>query len=292
MLRRLIGEDIDQVMVLDPALGAVKADPGQIEQVIMNLAVNAKDAMPKGGKLTIKTANVYLDDSYSQKHVDVLSGPYVILEMRDDGIGMNKETQVHIFEPFFTTKEVGEGTGLGLSTVYGIVKQSGGHIKVRSRLGQGTTFKIFLPQVEGAVESLKKKKASTASLQGTETILVVEDEELLRAVVCKFLRKYGYQVLEARHGKEALIICKRYKEPILLMLTDVVMPQMGGPELAERLTPLHPEMKVIYMSGYPADALVKQGIFDEAAPLLLKPFKPIFLVQKVRELLDASQNGQ
>jgi PAS domain S-box-containing protein len=292
MLRRLIGEDIELVLVLDPALGVVKADPGQIEQVIMNLAVNAKDAMPKGGKLTIKTANVYLDDSYSQKQVDVLSGPYVILEMGDDGIGMDKKTQPHIFEPFFTTKGSGEGSGLGLSTVYGIVKQSSGHIEVRSRLGQGTTFKIFLPQVEGPVESLKREKASTASLQGTETILVVEDEDLLRAVVCKFLRKYGYQVLKARHGGEALLICEQHKEPINLILTDVVMPQMGGPELAERLTPLHPEMKVIYMSGYLADDLVKQGIFDQAAPLLLKPFKPIFLLQKVRELLDASQNGQ
>ncbi len=292
MLRRLIGEDIDLVMVLDPALGVVKADLGQIEQVIMNLAVNARDAMPKGGKLTIKTANVYLDDFYCQKLVDVLSGPYVILEMRDDGIGMDQETQAHIFEPFFTTKGVGEGSGLGLSTVHGIVKQSGGHIEFDSGLGQGTTFKIFLPQVEGAVESLKKEQASTASLHGKETILVVEDEGLLRSVVCKFLRKYGYQVLEAGHGGEALLICEKYKEPINLILTDVVMPQMGGPELAERLTPLHPEMKVIYMSGYLADALVKQGIFDESAPLLLKPFKPIFLVQKVREVLDASQNGQ
>jgi CheY-like chemotaxis protein len=176
--------------------------------------------------------------------------------------------------------------------VYGIVKQSHGHIEVGSRLGQGATFKIFLPQIKEAVKSPKKKKALTAPLQGTETILVVEDEDLLRAVVCKFLQKYGYQVLEARHGKEALLICKRYKNRIHLMLTDVVMPQMSGAELAERLTPLHPEMKVVYMSGYPADALVKQGIFDQAAPLLLKPFKPIVLVQKVREVLNASQNGQ
>jgi CheY-like chemotaxis protein len=285
MLRRLLGEDLDLIPLLDPHLGAVKADPGQMEQVIMNLAVNARDAMARGGLLTIETENVSLDEAYVQDHVEVIPGPYVMLAVSDTGAGMDAATQAQIFEPFFTTKEPGKGTGLGLATVYGIIKQSGGHIWVYSEPGQGTSFKIYLPRVAEAALPLMAAAAPAASLQGRETILVVEDEKELREVICQALRTYGYTVLEARHGSEALLICARHQGQIHLVLTDVVMPKMNGGQLVERLAPLR-KMKVLFMSGYTEDTASLQGLLAAGVPFLEKPFKIITLVQKVREVLD------
>jgi two-component system cell cycle sensor histidine kinase/response regulator CckA len=287
MLQRLIGEDIQLLTVLDPQLWPVKVDPGQIEQVIMNLAVNARDAMRGGGKLTIETANVILDEDYARRHVSVKAGPCVMLAVTDNGCGMDKETQSHLFEPFFTTKETGEGTGLGLSTVYGIVKQSGGNIWAYSELGQGTTFKIYLPRIEEAVRTYRPKAGRAVSPGGSETILLVEDEEAVRTIVSKILQNKGYTVLEAHHGIEALQICMHHEGLIHLMVTDVVMPQMSGRELAERLTMLRPEIRVLFMSGYPDNAIVHHGVLGAGTAFLQKPFTLNALECKVRELLDA-----
>ena len=287
MLQRLIGEDIQLLTVLDRELWPVKVDPGQIEQVIMNLAVNARDAMPGGGKLTIETANVVLDEGYARRHVSVKTGPCVMVAVTDTGCGMDKEIQSHLFEPFFTTKKTGEGTGLGLSTVYGIVKQSGGNIWAYSELGQGTTFKIYLPRVEEAVKTYRPKTAAAVSPGGSETILLVEDEEAVRTIVSKILQNRGYTVLEAHHGNEALQICEHHEGPIHLMVTDVVMPQVSGRELAERLTLLRPEIRVLFMSGYPDNAIVHHGVLGAGTAFLQKPFTLNALECKVRELLDA-----
>jgi PAS domain S-box-containing protein len=287
MLQRLIGEDIQLLTVLDPELWPLKVDPGQIEQVIMNLAVNARDAMPGGGKLTIETANVVLDEDYARRHVSVKPGPCVMLAVTDNGCGMDQETQSHLFEPFFTTKKTGEGTGLGLSTVYGIVKQSGGNIWAYSEPRQGTTFKIYLPRVEEAIETYRPKVAPTASPRGSETILLVEDEGAVRTIVSKILQNKGYTVLEAHHGPEALEICQVHEGPIHLMVTDVVMPHMSGRELAERLTILRPELRVLFMSGYPDNAIVHHGVLGAGTAFLQKPFTLNALEGKVRELLDA-----
>jgi len=288
MLRRLIGEDIDLVTVIDQELGLVKADPGQTEQIIMNLAVNARDAMPHGGKLTIETANVYLDQTYAQGHEDVNPGPYVMLAVSDNGCGMDADTLSLIFEPFFTTKESGKGTGLGLATVYGIVKQSGGNIWVYSEPGQGTTFKIYLPRVEESLDTVKPKTVPVTSLEGHEFILLVEDDVGLRELISRALRKYGFTVLEAAQGSEALQICEREKAPIHLLLTDVVMPQISGSALAEQLKLLHPEMQVLFMSGYTEDAIVHHGILNSDVNFISKPFRMTALVQKVREVLDTA----
>ena len=286
MLQRLIGEDIDLLMVLEPSLGQIKADPGQIEQVILNLTVNARDAMPQGGKLTIETANVYLDDKYARRHTAIQPGHYVMLAVSDNGCGIDAEIQLRMFEPFFTTKEQGKGTGLGLSTVYGIVKQSDGNIWVYSEVGKGTTFKVYLPRVDEGAQEYKRSAETEEALQGTETILLAEDEDIVRKLARQVLEMYGYQVLEAVNGGAALLICERYKEPIHLLITDVVMPEMSGRELAERRSQLCPEMRVLFMSGYTDDAIVHQGVLDAGANFIQKPFSPDALAGKVREVLD------
>jgi len=291
MLRRLIGEDIQLVTVLDQELWSVKVDPGMIEQVIMNLAVNSRDAMPNGGKLTIETANIIHDENYASRHISMKPGYYVMVAVSDNGCGMDKETQSHLFEPFFTTKEKGKGTGLGLSTVYGIIKQSGGNIWVYSEPDQGTTFKIYLPRVEKTAAVYKPKASSPPAPGGTETILLVEDEEAVRTMVSKILRNKGYTVLEAAHSEEAFEISERHEGPIHLMVTDVIMPQMSGPELAERLAPRLPEMKVLYMSGYPDNTIVQHGVLEPGTAFLQKPFTLNALESKVREVLDGTRPG-
>lgn len=287
MLKRLIGEHIELVTVQQPHLGRVRADAGQIEQVILNLAVNARDAMPDGGKLTIETADVDLDEAYARSHVTVVPGPYVMLAVSDTGVGMDAETMSHIFEPFFTTKEKGKGTGLGLSTVYGIVNQSSGNVWVYSELGSGTTFKVYLPRLQENVTHPEGTAVPARSMRGTETVLLVEDEEGVRALVRDTLEGYGYKVLEARGAEHAESILKEYREPIHLLLTDVVMPQMSGKELARRFFPRHPEAGVLYMSGYTDNAIVRHGVLDPGTSFLQKPFMPKTLVKKVREVLDA-----
>lgn len=295
MLQRLIGEDIDLVTVLHPELGNVKADPAQIEQVIMNLAVNARDAMPRGGKLTIETANVEIIEPYRYGGMALTPGLYAMLAVSDTGCGMDAETQAHIFEPFFTTKEQGKGTGLGLATVYGIVKQSDGHILVYSEPGKGSTFKIYLPIVDDAVDPIDgsgSEKPSPELLHGNETILLVEDEPAVRVLIRDTLRLFGYTVLEARHGYEAQLMGTQRTEPIHLLMTDVVMPQMSGRELAEGLVAVHPDMKVLYMSGYTENAVIHHGILDPGTSFLQKPFTPDTLARKVREVLDTGKSAR
>ncbi len=285
MLRRLIGEDVELVARPATDLGRVEADPGQITQIIVNLAVNARDAMPGGGHLTIETANVELDDVFAHLHAEVRPSPYVMLAVTDTGVGMSEEVRSHVFEPFFTTKEPGKGTGLGLATVYGIVKQSNGNIGVYSEPGRGTTFKIYLPRVERPADPVGPE-ATAAGQRGTETILLVEDDEKVRALAGEVLKGHGYTVLEARHGEDAIDIAQRYHGAIHLLLTDVVMPRMGGPELAARLHPGRPAMKVLFMSGYTADTIVRHGVLDDGTAFLSKPLMPATLAAKVRETLD------
>jgi two-component system, cell cycle sensor histidine kinase and response regulator CckA len=285
LLRRLIGEDITLVTVLSPELGRVSADPGQIFQVLINLAANSRDAMPHGGQLRIETANVDLKDRYVKEHPEAIPGPYVQLTVSDSGTGMDAETCTHIFEPFFTTKRVGEGTGLGLATVYGVVKQAGGLIRVRSEPGQGATFTIYLHRVEDTVEVEEGEGRPTGTRQGTETILLVEDQIELRKLFRTVLESYGYRVLEAANAEEALQRSERWTERIHLMLTDVVMPGMSGLDLATRLIPLRPQMKVIYMSGYSPTATLSE-IQNAGIDYLQKPLSPADLVAKVREVLE------
>jgi signal transduction histidine kinase len=290
MLRRLLGEDVVELSAeLDQKLWAIKADPGQIEQVIMNLAVNARDAMPTGGKLTIQTRNVTIGKGARRQTVMLEPGAYVLLEMRDTGQGMSEETQAHLFEPFFTTKEKGKGTGLGLSTVYGIVKQSGGTIAIESKMGQGTVCKIFFPKVNEAVQAAPAAGGSISRATGRETILVVEDDPSVRGLVQETLRLSGYEVLVARHGIEALLTGAKHLGPIHLLLTDVAMPQMSGPEVAEKLTVVRPELKVLYMSGYPDHPVFDQGGVKRETAFLHKPFTPNVLTQKVRDVLDGKK---
>jgi two-component system, cell cycle sensor histidine kinase and response regulator CckA len=285
MLQRILGEDVQLVSPPPKSSGRVKADPSHIEQVILNLVVNARDAMPTGGKLTIETGNVVLDDSYAMSHLPTRPGPYVMLAVSDTGIGMDRETQKRIFEPFFTTKEMGKGTGLGLSTVFGIVRQSGGNIWVYSEPGKGTTFKVYLPRVDDEVDVLRPPIAPS-TLRGTETILLVEDEEQVRVIALNILQRQGYRVIPARNAGEALLICERHTEGIDLLLTDVVMPQMSGPELAKRLAQTRPEMKVLCMSGYTDDSIVRHGVLETGVAFVQKPITPALLTRKVREVLD------
>ena len=289
MLPRLIGEDIALQFVLDPALGQVKADPGQIEQVIMNLAVNSRDAMPNGGKLTIETSNVELDLAYTRQHPGSRVGQYVMLAVTDTGTGIDPEIQSQIFEPFFTTKERDKGTGLGLATVYGVVKQSGGYIAVDSEKGKGARFSVYLPRIEQAVATPETKGGPPVSVQGSETILLVEDAEPLRKLAHMFLQESGYDVLTAADGAEALEMARRFSRPIHLLLTDVVMPGINGRVLAERLAPMQPRMKVLYMSGYTDSFIAGHGVLESGTHLLHKPFTQEGLAKKVREVLDSDR---
>jgi PAS domain S-box-containing protein len=286
MLRRVIGEDIELVTFLADELGTVKTDPGWIEQVIMNLAVNARDAMPSGGRLIIETVNAELDESHARSHAALKPGRYVKLSVSDTGKGMTPEVRERLFEPFFTTKEKGKGTGLGLSTVYGIVKQSEGNIWVYSEPGLGTTFNIYLPRMDEPLEETREKGTKAEILRGAETILVVEDEENVRRLAVRILEKQGYTVLEASCVKDALALCKERKEPIHMILTDVVMPEMSGPQLAEQLLSLHPQVKVLYMSGYTDSAIVHHGMLKDGVNYIQKPFTIDGLTRKMREVLD------
>jgi PAS domain S-box-containing protein len=288
MLHRLIGEDIEISTLLNSSPGSVKADQGQMEQVIMNLAVNARDAMPQGGKLIIETSNVDVGEEYAQSHQPFLAGPYVLLTVSDTGIGMDQETKSHLFEPFFTTKELGRGTGLGLATVYGVVKQSGGYIWAYSELGQGSVFKIYLPRVDQAALKIRPSGESVQLLRGTETVLLVEDEQSLRALTRDLLERSDYQVLEASSGDHALEVAERHGGPIHLLLTDVVMPGMNGAALAANLAPLHPEMKVLFMSGYTGGFATQIGLLGAGAKVLQKPFSRDALLRKLREVLEVT----
>ncbi len=286
MVSRVIGENIELAFLPGAKLGSVKADPGQIEQVVLNLVVNARDAMPDGGRLTIETSNIDLDRSYAAKHAVVEPGPYVMLTVTDTGCGIDAETQARIFEPFFTTKGPGKGTGLGLATVYGVVKQSGGYIWVYSEVAHGTTFKVYLPRVAALAEKTVAEKPAAKPSAGTETILFVEDEESVRELVGEYLRARGYNVLESPDGVKALAIAEDYREPIQLLITDVVMPKLSGRELATRLAASRPDLKVLYISGYTDDSVFRHGVLEGGMSFLQKPFNLKAMAQKVREVLD------
>jgi signal transduction histidine kinase len=288
MLLRLLGDDIELVTRYAQDLVKVRVGPSQIDQVVVNLVVNARDAMPEGGKLTIETQNVVLDEAYASKHFEIVPGPYAMLAVSDTGIGMNRETQARIFEPFFTTKEHGKGTGLGLSTVFGIVKQSGGSIWVYSEPGKGTTFRVYFPKA-GDIEDPVRTPLPARVLTGTETILLAEDQDDVRRIACEILRRYGYRVLEARNAGEALLVCERHPERIHLLVTDVVMPKMTGRELAERLVALQPRLRVLYMSGYTDHAVVNHGHLEPDVAYVEKPLVPEAFARSVREVLDQTR---
>ena len=288
MLRRLIGENIEMTTVIGEAV-AIKADPGQIEQVLMNLVVNARDAMRNGGRLTIETARVEIDEVYASTHLNVQAGRYVMLAVTDTGCGIDADTRKHIFEPFFTTKEQGKGTGLGLSTVYGIVKQSGGHIWLYSELGHGTTFKIYLPAATEMETQPAAAPTQGALPGGTETILIVEDEPQIRKLAFDCLAYCGYDVLSSSNGVEALQLIERLNRPVALILTDVVMPKLSGRELSERIRAVQPSAKVLFMSGYTNDSVVNHGILDGDTWFIQKPFTLHSLVRRVREVLDSEE---
>jgi PAS domain S-box-containing protein len=286
MLHRLVGEDVDLTCVVEPGLGMVRADAGLMEQVIMNLAVNARDAMPTGGRLTMEARNVSLGDGYVRSHIGAALGPHVVLSVTDTGTGMDEATMQRIFEPYFTTKEQGKGTGLGLSTVFGIVEQAGGHVAVSSELGLGTRFDVYLPRVKGGVADPAWTLRPLATRRGTETVLLTEDEEQVRVVARGILERHGYQVLEARSGEEALRLAEQHAGPIHLLLTDVVMPRMSGPALADQLRQTRPSVRVLCMSGYTDDATVRHGVFAAQLAYLQKPLTVETLTRKVREVLD------
>jgi CheY-like chemotaxis protein len=292
MLRRLLGEDVELVTVADPKLWRVRIDPGQFEQVLVNLAVNARDAMPEGGRLLIETGNVELDPDFARQHATVQPGPHVLLAVTDTGVGMDPEVLAHIFEPFFTTKEVGKGTGLRLATCYGIVKQNRGSIWVYSERSRGTTFKIYLPRADAAVEPREAPEPRQAdALSGSETVLLVEDESVVRALAADALRRHGFQVLTASTGTEALELAGQTLRPFDVLVTDVVMPQMGGQQLAEHLLAQTPALKVLFISGYTDSVLTRDGVLKPGMTLLQKPFTPGQLVQRVRDLIDLGQRS-
>lgn len=287
MLRRLIGEDIELVVLPAAEMRPIKVDPGQMEQVLVNLAVNARDAMPVGGKLTIQTANVALAADYSRKPREVPPGEYVMLTVSDTGSGMTEEVKDRLFEPFFTTKKRGQGTGLGLASCYGIVKQSGGHIEVGSTLGQGTTFRIYLPCIDEITDALPQSEESGDQSRSVETVLLVEDETLVRGMVTSVLQEQGYKVLTATNGDEALRLDREHAgEEIHLLLTDVVMPSMGGQELSNQLRAIRPNIKVLFTSGYSDDTVVHHGILESGIEFMQKPFSPATLARRVRQVLE------
>jgi len=286
MLPRLLGEDIPLQMKLAPDLGYIHADPGQIEQVVVNLAVNARDAMPEGGQLTLETVNTTLDKLFLRLHSGVEEGEYIMLAVSDTGVGMTEEVKAHLFEPFFTTKGPGKGTGLGLATVYGIVKQHRGHIWVYSEPGLGSIFKVYLPRVEAGPAATSRSEEATALPRGSETVLVVEDEPAVRSVAVRVLSGLGYQVLEASSGLDALQVAATWGQMIHLLLTDVIMPEMNGKALAEQLTALYPALKVLFISGYTDETISHHGVLEEGVAFLQKPFTPSRLAHKVREVLD------
>lgn len=286
LLRRVIGEDIELLTTLARQPVTVRVDPGDMEQIILNVVINARDAMPRGGRLTIETGKVFFDEEYTGGHAFIRPGPYVMLAISDTGCGMDRETLKKIFEPFFTTKETGKGTGLGLATVYGMVKQSEGHIQVSSEVGAGTTLKIYLPLAREKSKRVKSQDVKEKIKRGIETILVVEDEKSVRHLVMRILRNAGYTVLEARGGGEALLLCEKHDGPIALVISDVVMPRMSGRELVERLKSTRPEMKALFMSGYTDDAVTRHGIVENQTPFLQKPFSATDILRKVRAILD------
>jgi nitrogen-specific signal transduction histidine kinase/ActR/RegA family two-component response regulator len=286
MLRRLISENVEIVTRPAPKLGAIKADPGQIEQVLLNLVINARDAMPTGGTLTLETANIELGQAYADEHAGVRPGPHVMLAVSDTGVGMDAETQAHIFEPFFTTKETGKGSGLGLATVYGVVQQSGGHISVYSEPGRGSTFKVYLPRAGDVIEPQAVSPVQQPAMRGKETILVAEDDEQVRDLAVAILKACGYMVLELEHANDAERVCEHHGGEIDLLLTDVVMREVSGPELARRVQKVLPEIKVLFMSGYTDSAIVHQGVLDPGIAFLPKPFTPSTLAGRVRQVLD------
>lgn len=288
MIRRLIGENIKLTSSLAEDLGYVKMDPVQTEQILLNLAVNARDAMPDGGKLTFETKNVVFDEAHASKHISVKPGDYVMLSVSDTGIGIEKDIKDKIFDPFFTTKEQGKGTGLGLATIYGIVKQGGGSIQVESEPGKGATFKIYLPRIFEIMTVDAKPAAAPQSFKGSETILLTEDDPAVLNLVNITLKDYGYKVLKAKNGKKALEICKKYPDKIKLVITDVIMPKMSGKDLAREINRAYPAMKILFMSSYADEIIVHHGILEEGVNLIQKPFSPQELVKKIRNILDSN----
>jgi CheY-like chemotaxis protein len=289
ILQRILGEDIELTTLVEPVLQPVNADPGQLEQVILNLAVNARDAMPQGGRLTVEAANVKLDKPPTSRQAGIVPGEYIRLAVTDTGSGMDADTQAHIFEPFFTTKEPGKGTGLGLFTVYSIVSQNGGHTQVESVLGVGTKFTIYLPRIDTPVAPVEVESTAPVSLHGGETILLIEDEAIVRDLVRQVLQAMGYTVLEAANGEQALQLSEAHRDLIHLLLADVVLPGLSGPEVAEQLTTTRPDIQVIYMSGYAQETINRYGGAERQCVFLQKPFTPTVLLASVREVLDAAQ---